>query len=465
MNSQQMTRGGSFASSPTMQPPPRPAGLPPATPPRQATTNSYPTTASYPSTGADPLTTTSASPSTAVYPPASSFQPTGSYNPAAGSNQSAATSPTSGAHRPADFYKSPGNYQSAANYTPAATGGPKGQSRRDTKLNLSNPTQIVARVGDQPILLGDLLGEVNQLTARYEGQVPAAELDRQKEKLIRQLLEVKIDTKLLYLDFLRELPPEADLEEIEKNVTNVFNDKQLSALVEKAEVNTPGEYDLHLRKYGSSLDKMRKAFIEQVIAFQARAKNIDKDPEITHQEMLEHYRGNLKEYEISAKVRWEQLSARFARFNSHEDAWRAIATMGNEVQGGAPFHAVARRSSQGFRAKDGGQHDWTTQGSLSSEALNEALAELPPNKLSWIIKDDVGYHIIRVLGRKEATYIPFTEAQVDIKKSLRAEKIEAQQQEYLAGLRERTPYWTIFDEQKQVAEQKAAPPGGEFNLR
>ena len=60
-------------------------------------------------------------------------------------------------------------------------------------------------------------------------------------------------------------------------------------------------------------------------------------------------------------------------FPSERDALKALADMGNAVLRGAPLDVVARRRSQGPRAEQGGKYDWTTQGSLASEVLDEAV--------------------------------------------------------------------------------------------
>ena len=320
------------------------------------------------------------------------------------------------------------------------------QEQVQRKTHLYEPAKIVAWVGDQPIILGDLLGQVNQALAPYESQMTPVELEVQREALIKQALESAIDAKILYLEFLRKLPSRDKLAEISENVNDVFRKKQLPQMLKDAKVNTPGELDLYLRRFGSSLAKAQQSFMEQALAAHILQSNIDRNPEITHQEMVDHYREHAADYDIPAKVRYEQLMVRFDRFNSRDDAWNAIGKMGNQVLGGADLGAVARRSSHGSKADEGGLRDWTGKGSLTSKKLEKRLFELPLNKLSERIVDDKGIYIVRVLGRREPTKVPFVEAQVEIKKALRKEKIVKQQTEYQKKMRTGGVYVkTIFD--------------------
>ena len=348
---------------------------------------------------------------------------------------------------PSQTYPNP-NQPNGPLRTPMPESGRFANRPEVRRPDLYKPAQIIARVGDQPIMLGDLLGQVNQILEPYYGKMPEYEMEKQREKLIKQLLDTAIENKLMYLEFLRQFPQADKLPEVEDSLTETFSKKQLPKLMEKAKVNTPGEYDLYLRRYGASLDKMKQTFIEQVLAGQYMNQNIERDPEITHEEMVQEYRRSITEYELPAKVRWEQLTVDIDKFPSRAVAWRAIASMGNEVIGGAPLAAVAKRSSQGFRASEGGYHDWTTKGSLVSEVLDHKLFELPIGKLSRILEDDGSMYIIRVIERTEATRVPFTEAQVEIKEKLKEQKVKESREQFAAKVRDGdTMIWTIFDEQ------------------
>ena len=113
----------------------------------------------------------------------------------------------------------------------------------------------------------------------------------------------------------------------------------------------------------------------------------------------------------------------------------------------APLKAVAQRQSQGIDATEGGYHDWTSRGSLASETLDQAIFTLPVGRLSERLEDSEGFHIVRVIERTEAGRVPFEQAQVDIKETLRKEHIKSQITAYVAKLKQEIPVWTAFDDQ------------------
>jgi parvulin-like peptidyl-prolyl isomerase len=178
------------------------------------------------------------------------------------------------------------------------------------------------------------------------------------------------------------------------------------------------------------------------------------EKEVSHNEMVEYYQAHRKDYEQPARVRWEQLRTHFERFPSKEAAYARLAEMGNDVLRGVPWDQVARASSHGATAKEGGRRDWTTQGSLTSQVLNQALFSLPPGAPSPILEDERGFHIVRVVERQEAGCTPFRDAQLKIKEQIEKERREKAVQEYYAKLRKETLVWTVFDD-PQTAQRFA----------
>lgn len=268
------------------------------------------------------------------------------------------------------------------------------------------PAQKVAQVGNQPIVAGDLFGPINQALEPYLGQISDEQLAEQRMILMRNLLPAMIETKLVYLDFLRDIPEER-LPDIQKQIFDQFAEKQLPRVMEKAGVSTPAELDAKLRGYGSSLSKSRRAFFEQVLAQQMVQQKIDMQPKFTPQELRAYYQEHLDEYSTPAKARWEQLMVRFDRVPDRNTALRMLGELGNEVLGGAPLAAVARAKSHGINADQGGYHDWTVQGSLVSKPLDHYIFTLPINKLSQRFADEKGLHIVRVIQRHDAARVPF----------------------------------------------------------
>ncbi|MFP6753085.1 MAG: peptidylprolyl isomerase [Pirellulaceae bacterium] len=344
--------------------------------------------------------------------------------------------------------------------------------------------EVLAIVGDQHILLGELMPRVRMIMQPVlEKMTPEdrylqrKEIEKQETALLQQMVMQAVETKLLYVAFLQNLTGEqramaeetidAKVEEMFENallemLTKVArSDKkktrelfrsapqvtQLAKLMDQEGIDTIAELDQQLRKFQTSVELERGAFKEQNLGRSYLWDNIKKRPEVNHREMLQYYRANVASYELESRARWEQLSVYFEKYDSRKEAYSAIALMGNEVLRGAKLESVARRSSQESRAEQGGLHEWTAKGSLVSDPIDQAVFNLPPEKLSRIIEDDRGFHIVRVLERQDAGRVTFQDAQKKIKEKLRARKQQEQIEKLLKQLRETIPIWTVYDDE------------------
>src|SRR3989304_1205078 len=108
------------------------------------------------------------------------------------------------------------------------------------------------------------------------------------------------------------------------------------------------------------------------------------------------------------------------------------------------FSELAKSKSDGLTAKDGGEHDWTTQGALKAATIDHALFTLPVGQMSPILESEQGFHIVRVLERKPAGRKPFTEVQNDIRDKLKDERFHDAVEEHLAKPHKDARIWTVY---------------------
>ena len=279
--------------------------------------------------------------------------------------------------------------------------------------------------------------------------MPPALLDQQRAQYLRQLLPRQIDIKLILLDFYRTIPSDKldeVLQNIEKQTQKQFYDEYVVKLQEQMEVESLRDLDAKLREFGSSIEQQKAEFRDQMLAQTMIGQQSEAIPEITHDDLLEYYQEHLEDYTFEAQAQWEKLTALFEKYPSKAAADRAIVEMGNQVLRGANLATVAKKHSQGTNAWEGGFHDWTTKGSLLSTVLDQAIFSLPVDRLSRILEDDRGLHIVRVLDRRDAGQTPFEEAQEEIREKLEKESRDRLVREYLEGLRKKTYLHTIFDD-------------------
>lgn len=301
------------------------------------------------------------------------------------------------------------------------------------------PSQLLAVVGTEPIFVADMMLEINQTIEGFMPTAPAEIKLQQQPLLIKRLLPKYIEQKLLLIDTIRQLPEEVDFEDIVDQAVKEFDNNAMEKMMEGFGVTSTAEFDAVLRAQGSSLRKLRRSWsIDQLVRY-FLAEKVKIDTDISHANMLEYYHEHIDEYEFPAKCRWQQVMVKYSTAGSKDKAQQKIVEIGNQIVYGASMEAVAKNHSDGFKASSGGIHDWTSQGSLVSKKLDEAIFTLPVGVLSDVIETSKGLHIVRVVERNKAGATPFLDAQVGIREKLEGQKRMAMMKKHIKKLRAEIP--------------------------
>ncbi len=314
------------------------------------------------------------------------------------------------------------------------------------------PGRVLAIVGGRPILVGDMLYEINELIEKHAQKAPENIKQTQRQQLVPRMLPKFVDRQLFYVDSIRGLPEGAKIDQINESLGKSFDEEVLPKFLEQSGATSSMQFDAQLRSMGSSLRQFRQTWIDDQFVKYFVSQKMKSDDEVSRQELRSYYDEHVVEYQFPARARWEQLVVRFDKVPDRQAARRMISEMGNEVVYGAQLDAVAKERSHDFDAKNGGQQDWITQGSLAAKSLDTAIFEIPLNELSDIIETPTGFHIIRVVERTPAGMKPFRDAQVEIKEALLQAKQEKRFEDYIAKLRREIPI-EVVDQSVQLPEK------------
>lgn len=316
--------------------------------------------------------------------------------------------------------------------------------------------KLIAVVGDAHVLAGDMAHFIDPIIEENRDRLrSSSDEEKLRLQLTRQILKQYIEIKAMYQEFFRDLvgtaPPE-EIAEMKKQVVTraarIFFEKQVPNLLKQHKAVDYRDLQEKLAAKSLSLVTMRSQFIEQVLSQEFERKYVPADFEVTREELLDYYREHRSEWNVLPKARWRQLTIRFDKHDGNRALVEAtIKELGNQVYlGGKPFDAVARESSEGYTASEGGVYDWTRQGSLKSKPIDAAIFNIPLKKLSRVITDDIGMHIIEVLEREEGFTKEFTEAQAEIREILSKQKRDEATKKLRAKVLARTPIWSRWPE-------------------
>lgn len=317
-----------------------------------------------------------------------------------------------------------------------------------------NEAETICVVGSEHILAGDMLVFVDPIIEENRSRISPAQEPMVRQQLTRQLLRQYVEIKALYQEFFRDTAgttAPAELKKAQSTVRNkankIFYEKQVPNLLKSHGVTDLRALEEKLREKSMSVSSLKEQFVERVLAAEVERRHVPEEMEVSRDELIQYYQEHEEEWKKAGRARWRQLTARFDRFPSKEAARASIEKMGNEVYlGGKPFEAVAKESSHGFTSQEGGNFDWTTQGALKSKQLDQAIFSIPLRRLSQVIEDEIGFHIIEVLQREEASVVSFDDAHDKMRETIATAKKDALREAYHKKVMARTIIWTRWPE-------------------
>ncbi len=316
------------------------------------------------------------------------------------------------------------------------------------------PGRLVAVVGEEHVLAGEVLSLYESRLAEMREKATERQIEAARNQFFRQALVEVIKMKMLsqqfYVNMAKNKPMKDILEaktQIKLSINRAFYESYVPILLKQYKVSNEVELDQALREKNSSLEGQKLTFMDSVLADEFMKGAIPEKVRIDVLDVRDRYEQQADQWQRPARARFQKMSVFFRKFPDKQSAYREIESMFTEVfTGGAAFASVAKRRSQAASAEEGGYYDWTNQGVLKSLPIDQAVFSIPLNRLSQIIEDEDGYHVIMVLEREEARILPFADAQAEVEKQLVEEKKAEMRKKLFEDLRKRTVVWTLWPE-------------------
>ncbi len=333
---------------------------------------------------------------------------------------------------------------------------------------------VLAVVGNEPILMSDvqtwvrgiiaenLLTFVTESIPEREKQlgekITPQELQKAEEDLVREqlrqcrepktmrtFLDQFIETKLLLINLRRTIPADG-LDKFMAGNEKMFDEEIMPVVLAKKKLRSAEEMDAWYRRAGTDFASVRKIQVEINITQGWISELLKKEiqTDISYNEMLRYYQEHPEDFTSVASAKWEQLSVHARGPMLRNEDIAKLAKMGNAVMEGEPFAEVAKRDSQGPTAEIGGTRDWTKPGMLTSAVLDRAIFSLPVGAMSPILEDSQGFHIIRVVERKDAVKQPFEDVQSQIRNKILEQRSQGVRDAIFERLRKEIPVQDFY---------------------
>jgi peptidyl-prolyl cis-trans isomerase SurA len=244
--------------------------------------------------------------------------------------------------------------------------------------------KVIARIGDDIILMSDLVKQVNQMK-----NAKMLKEGTQESEILAQMIESR-----LIIQKAKELNYTVDEAKIKASA-----EKQVRQV--KARFDSEEAYQLEIRKMKLTNSDIMKYFVdtmtEQALSQQFYQKQVQTKANVTDKEMLDFYEANKDTlaikpvtYEIGMIIR--QATASEATDKAQYNAIKAIQ---DSLKAGVSFETLARRDSECPSKEVGGDLGFIAKGQLVKPFEDAAFA-LKTGEVSDIVKTQYGYHVIKM---------------------------------------------------------------------
>lgn len=272
--------------------------------------------------------------------------------------------------------------------------------------------QAVIQVDDQVLTLAEFNEFFEPIRMSYAEEPTGTGLGLRQARLrfLLQLLE-----EMIVLRRAEELDLHVSAQELEETVRDIERDY--------------GEegFKAMFMKQAVSLEGWEERLKRQLLIEKVTHKELLKKISITPEEIRDYYEQHREEWATGKQIRVHQIL-----LPDREQAGRVL----KRLKKGEDFATLARTYSMAPESEQGGDMGYVVRGQLP-KCLEDPLFRLKKDTLSPVIKTPYGYHIFKVIEKRDAGKPDIDDWIEKIKARIQQEKLEAAYGPWLAKLRSR----------------------------
>jgi peptidyl-prolyl cis-trans isomerase SurA len=294
---------------------------------------------------------------------------------------------------------------------------------------------IVVRINNSIITQSDLKRSQEQLAQELSRQDPNAPADANTPKQ-QDLLRDLIDSKLL-AQKADELGISADTDVI----------KRLDDMRKQMHAESMEDLEKAAQAQGVSFEEFKQNMKESILTQKVIQSEVGQHLSITQQEIQDYYNQHKAEMQRPETVRLSEIlvstQAPAAKPGADAPSTDEFVAQGKakadaiyaQLQKGAKFDEVAKKSSNGPTAAQGGDLEYFKRGTLSKQLEDQVFA-LKTGQYTEPIRTNQGWVILKVTEHQSEGIPPLKEVEPAIQERLYMTKLQPALREYLTKLRE-----------------------------
>jgi len=289
--------------------------------------------------------------------------------------------------------------------------------------------KIVAVVNEDVITLSELreisVPYLERMKAQYSINYDEAQAKETEKRILDQLIDEKL------------VKQEADRLKI------VIEKKDIdTAIRETKEKNKLSEDQLKqaLADQGMSLEKYREQLSDQMQKMRLLDQEIKSKVQVAKKEIEEYHKEHKDEFDAPPEVRLQQVLLMIPSEASTQEIDRIRGKAEDilqKIRSGEDFNTMVKLHSQDSSAAAGGDMGAFKKGELMP-VLDEAAFGLKRGEVSSVIQTPMGFHILRVLDKRESQKMTEEERWRETEDIIYNKKVEDKFKDWLKELRKKS---------------------------
>ncbi|PIU41531.1 MAG: hypothetical protein COS99_04970 [Candidatus Omnitrophica bacterium CG07_land_8_20_14_0_80_42_15] len=282
--------------------------------------------------------------------------------------------------------------------------------------------KVLAIVNDEPITQSELDRVLLPVYKQYRTQYSQQELVLKLDEIRKNILNQMISDKLI-LSEAKKKKIEVKPEEIEGKLKDA-----------KKKFPSEDAFQQTLVAQGYNVTQLQQRFKEDLMKDKFIDSEIRKKILITPGDINNYYNANIDKFKVEPRARILGILIKVKEGETKEDARNRAKSILEKIKNGENFSELATQYSEGPGGKEGGEMGYVAKGQLRKE-LDDAIFSLKTEEVSDVIESGVGYHIFKVLDKKDEVVIRIDEVYNEIRDVIYSEKAKARFAQVLEELR------------------------------
>lgn len=288
--------------------------------------------------------------------------------------------------------------------------------------------RVAAVVNDEIITESELDAYLRPVYEQLQAEPqPRAVVEEKLYEMRGQLLNQLIEDRLVYqIAAAQEL--QVDPAEIEREIERM-----------RRQVPPGNHFDELMEEQGLSMKDLREKIRRQIMIHRLHDQEVRAKIVVSPSEVENYYQEHTKDFADEEKIQFRSFTVRKSpeaqeKGLTDEEAMNRIKSYRDRILAGEDFGGLAREHSEDTRAKDGGDGGWVGRGEMNPE-IDGAIFGIETGKMTDIIESPMGYHFFLVTERQIAKQRTFDEVRNEVQAILYRQKFEERFNQWMQELK------------------------------